>query len=195
MKTSKRLVLLVGAMCAGAVFAQSQTDEVEMKVGVDGMGVMPDGFPGMQMKVKVKQTTTTTQETVAPAPGYAPAPAPVVVYRDCGTGRDPGCALSCGDEPPMDRETFTGFVGSLRNEPNEILRHEQVSATVPNACLTAAQLGVVLDLFTNEITRFEVAKESLPRSVNPKHALGFSTKFKNGLYAKDYVAEVSKQRR
>lgn len=164
MKTSKRWISLVAALCAGAALAQAQTEEVEMKLGVDGMPGLPDGMPGMQMKVKVKQTTTTTttRETVAPTPVYAPPPqqlAPAeVVSRDCGTGRDPGCAMWCGGDAPMDRETFTGLVGSLRNEMNEILRHEQVSATVPNACITAAQLGVLLDLFTNEITKFEVAK-------------------------------------
>ena len=70
----------------------------------------------------------------------------------------------------------------------------QANAANPAQGLTAAQLGLLLDLFANEIYRFDVAKFCAPRVVNPMHALGLSGKFNNSIYQRDYVDLMSKQR-
>jgi hypothetical protein len=94
----------------------------------------------------------------------------------------------------MDAGAWSGVYSSLRNQMNEIIRFDMLKSMLDAQGLTAAQLGLLLDLFANEIYRFDVAKFCAPRVVNPMHALGLSNKFNNSIYQRDYVDLMSKQR-
>ncbi len=129
-----------------------------------------------------------------PGPGQYPQQPPMQA-RDCGTGpQDPGCTMQRNGRWAMDAGTWSGVFGALRNQPNEILRFDMVKSMLDNQSLTAAQMGLLFDLFANEIYRFDVAKFCAPRVVNPMHALGLSSKFNNGIYQRDYVNLMSGQR-
>lgn len=128
-------------------------------------------------------------------PGLVPAPPMPVAVRDCGTGpQDPGCAMQRNGRWAMDAGAWSGVYSSLRNQVNEIVRFDMLKSMLDAQGLTAAQLGLLLDLFANEIYRFDVAKFCAPRVVNPMHALGLSGKFNNSIYQRDYVDLMSKQR-
>ncbi len=135
-----------------------------------------------------------------PPPGYRPPPPGVVVavpapvYRDCGTGNDPGCTMVRNGHEPMDAATFNGVLTSLRGTANELIRESMCESFVNANYLTAAQFGMVLDLFSGEITRMDVARKAVTHVVNPQHALGFSTKFRNSIYANDYAELIASQR-
>jgi hypothetical protein len=153
---------------------------------------------GAHVKVKVKggmqeQNTVIIHED-APPPGYQPPPPPPPsAYRDCGTGNDPGCTMMRDGKYAMDAETWRGFYKSLKSQPNEITRQEMSDKMIKRMYLTAAQLGLLLDLFPNEITRLEVAKVAAPHVVNPQHALGFSSKWDNSISAGEYTDLISEQ--
>lgn len=196
--------VLSSCLLAATAFAQDEEgEEVEMNMNVD-MGGMDMGM-GAGVKVKVKQTTrttttvTTTDEEEAPAPamrrhhkgGRAPAPAPMV--RDCGLPGDPGCGMARNGNWAMDAQTFNGFLSALKANPNEISRSEICEKMFQSHYLTAAQLGLVLDLFVNEITRLEVAQFAAPKVVNPSHALGHAAKWKNSISGQEYTELMAGQ--
>jgi hypothetical protein len=168
------------------------------------------GGSNARMNVKVKggvqttqesyteTTTTTTTTTSRPAPVQQarpapPPPAPQPVFRDCGTGSDPGCTMTRDGKYAMDADTWSGFYQSLKSQPNEITREEMTEKMLKRNYLTAKQLGLVLDLFQNEITRLDVAKFSASHVVNPQHALGFSSKWRNSISAGEYTDLISEQ--
>jgi hypothetical protein len=127
-----------------------------------------------------------------PPPG--PQPVPVQV-RDCGTGpSDPGCMMQRNGRWAMDAVAWAGVVNSLRATMNEITREDMLHQMVANQGLTAMQLGILLDLFNNEITRLDVAKYCASRVVNPQHAYGLSTKFRNSILGQEYVTVMGAQR-
>jgi hypothetical protein len=93
----------------------------------------------------------------------------------------------------MDAQVFSGFMRSLRAVMNEITREDMCEKMLARNGLTAMQLGQVLDLFNNEITRLDVAKTAAPKVVNPQHALELSTKFNNSFSAEEFVEIYSGQ--
>jgi hypothetical protein len=127
-----------------------------------------------------------------------PPPPPGQPYqqaRDCGTGpQDQGCMMSRNGLWAMDGATWGGFYAALRGQNNEIVRQQMCRDMLRNQALTALQLGMVMDLFNNELTRLDVAKGAASRVVNPMHALGWSSKFRNSILAQDYVSVMSAQR-
>lgn len=124
-----------------------------------------------------------------PGPGYPPP----MTQRDCGTGPDVGCTMTRDGRLPMDGATFQGFLSSLQNNQNEILR-QQMSQTMFNGnYVTALQFGMVLDLFRNDITRMQVATNGARRLVNPQHALAYTAKFPNTIHQRDYTQLISSQ--
>lgn len=138
--------------------------------------------------------TETTESGPAPvARPMPPPPPPAPAFRDCGTGRDPGCTMMRDGKYPMDAETWKGFYQSLKSQPNEISREEMTEKMLKRNYLTAAQLGLLLDLFPNEITRLDVAKNAATHVVNPQHALGFSSKWQNSISAEEYTELISEQ--
>jgi hypothetical protein len=106
---------------------------------------------------------------------------------------DAGCTMTRDGQYPMDAETWRGFYQALKSQANELTREEMAEKMLKRNYLTAAQYGLVLDLFVNELTRLEVAKNAGPRVVNPQHALGFSSKWKNGLTAEEYTEMIAEQ--
>jgi hypothetical protein len=182
-----------------------------IQMGVDENG----GAAGvnMQMHGTTTSTTTTTTtrtrvrngvkteesytETTEAGPAHArptpPPPPAEPAFRDCGTGRDPGCTMSRDGKYAMDAETWRGFYQALKSQNNEITREEMTEKMLKRNYLTAAQLGMLLDLFNNGITRLDVAKVAAPRVVNPQHALGFSSKFPNSISAGEYTDLISEQ--
>ena len=184
------LAVFCFAFATAAIAQEEETQQVDMQVGMPGMPAQ------MNMNVKVKTKTTRSAE-VGPAPSSAPIMAPAmapVARLDCGTGDDAGCSMRRNGHSPMDGESFRGFLDSMRSNPNEISRNEIAEETLKTEYLTAKQLGLVLDLFNNEITRFDVAKDAAPHVVNPKHAMGLSSKFNNSIYATDFTKLMVSQR-
>lgn len=110
------------------------------------------------------------------------------VRRDCGTQDDPGCGPSRGGLVAMDAATYRGFLASVKQNPNELTRLDTVRAVVANQGLTAKQLGPILDAFQNELLRLDAAKAAAPHLIDPAHALGHATKWRNSLLAADYSA-------
>jgi len=179
--------------------ADGEEQGVKMKVRAGGANA------NMEIKVKggVQTTTETysesyTETRTSPAPQpqarpVAPPPPAEPAFRDCGTGRDPGCTMSRDGKYAMDADTWRGFYQSLKSQPNEITREEMTEKMLKKNYLTAQQLGLVLDLFNNEITRLDVAKFAASHVVNPQHALGFSSKWNNSISAGEYTEIISEQ--
>ncbi|RKH74649.1 DUF4476 domain-containing protein [Corallococcus aberystwythensis] len=142
-------------------------------VKVRGGGTRMD----VRMTGGVTETETRTERHVVAEPSY----------RDCGTNSDEGCLMRRDGQLPMDATTWRGFYQSLKSENNEIVREEKAEKMLKRVYLTAAQFGMVLDLFNNEITRLDVAKVAAPHVVNPQHALGFSSKWKNSISGSEYT--------
>lgn len=113
--------------------------------------------------------------------------------RDCGTGEDPGCTMKRNGEYAMDAETFRGILKALKASSNELTREDMAEKMFKRNYLTAKQFGLVLDLFENELTKLDVAKNAAPHVVNPQHALGFSSKWENDLNGEDYVEIMTAQ--
>ncbi|MBN1209246.1 MAG: DUF4476 domain-containing protein [Myxococcaceae bacterium] len=171
---------------------EGDDDEAGASVRVRGGGA------NMQVKVKApvhvvveEEDSEFVEERRSPPPPAYRRPGPV--FRDCGTQRDPGCTMTRDGKYAMDAETFKGFLHSLRTQHNEILREEMSEKVLKRNYLTAAQLGLILDLFQNEITRLDVAKTAAPHVVNPQHALGFSSKWQNSISSEEYVELMSAQ--
>lgn len=132
-----------------------------------------------------------------PFPGQPPPPPPPPgnAGRDCGTGpQDPGCGMRRNGMWAMDAMAWSGMYQSVRSTANELIRQDMVQQSLSNQALTAAQLGLLMDLFNNEITRLDVAKFAATRVVNPMHAIGLSTKFNNSILAQDFVTVMGRQR-
>lgn len=132
-----------------------------------------------------------------PPPGNYPQPPPPPpgrVDRDCGTGpQDPGCTMQRNGRWAMDAMAWSGFYNSLRGTQNELTRQSMAQEVLGNQALTAAQLGLLMDLFSNELTRLDVARFAATRVTNPLHAIGWSAKFHNSLLAQDYVTVMGRQ--
>jgi hypothetical protein len=133
-----------------------------------------------------------------PGGGYQqpppPPPPPGAGPRDCGTGpQDPGCNMRRNGMWAMDAMAWGGFYNSMRGQPNELVRQSMAQQALQNQALTAAQLGLLMDLFQNELTRLDVAKFAATRVVNPMHAIGLSAKFRNSILQQDYVTVMGRQ--
>lgn len=130
---------------------------------------------------------------VPPPPSPGPGSVPPMQRRDCGTGSDPGCTMVRNGAWAMDGMAFQGVVAALRANPNELLRRDMVATVFESNAVTAIQLGILLDQFNNELTRLEVAKLAAEHVVNPLHALGLASKFRNGLLARDFTQVMASQ--
>ncbi|MGV3622686.1 MAG: hypothetical protein ACO1OB_17840 [Archangium sp.] len=108
--------------------------------------------------------------------------------RDCGTGDDPGCGFN---PAPMDAMAFRGLLDALRANGNEYTRLDVLRNTVVNQRITAAQLGPILDSFQNEFLKLDAAKAAVPRLVNPQHAFGHASRFRNTFIAADFTRLLS----
>jgi hypothetical protein len=195
---------------------QVDEDGNPTSANIQMMGMDENGAAaGMNMRVHGSSTTTTTTRSqvkvngavqteesytettqTRPAPAarpMPPPPPPAPAFRDCGTGRDPGCTMTRDGKYAMDAETWKGFYQSLKSQPNEISREEMAAKMLKRHYLTAMQLGLLLDLFQNEITRLDVAKNAATHVVNPQHALGFSSKWKNSISAEEYTEMIAEQ--
>jgi hypothetical protein len=133
-----------------------------------------------------------------PPPGYGnqppPPPPPGAVARDCGTApQDPGCNMRRSGMWAMDAMAWAGLYNAIRSQPNELVRQSMVQDALRGQWLTAAQLGLLMDLFNNELTRLDMAKFAATRVVNPMHAIGWSSKFRNSILAQDYVTVMGRQ--
>lgn len=215
--------VLVSSLCASsAALAQDMNMEMNVHVDEDGMPSSQirmqvpdaDGNPqemrqemrvknsGMRMEVKVKgdpgapppahREVVEVQEE-QPASRRRPRPPAEPVFRDCGTGRDPGCDMARDGQYAMDAETYRGFMTALKSQANEISRQEMAEKMLKRQYLTAAQYGQVLDLFVNEISRLEVATFAARRVVNPQHALGFASKWRNSISSEEYTEMIAEQ--
>lgn len=132
--------------------------------------------------------------SLPPAPVVVPPVPPVVVARDCGTGpSDPGCGMARDGNWPMDSATFLGFLQSLRSNGNEMLRLDMANSVFQRQYLTAAQLGMTMDFFANEMLKLELAKRAAGHVVNPQHALGLAAKFANNMLSTAYTQLMSQQ--
>lgn len=214
MKQILRAALVSSLFMSSMALAQDVEMNMNIQVDEDGnpsgasinmRGGDENGAAGAQVKMKVKSTTTRTQTTTVvhedqdqdPAPmrrGPPPPPPPSEsAFRDCGTGRDPGCTMTRDGKYAMDGETWKGFYQSLKSQPNGITRQEMSEKMLKKNYITAAQFSMLLDLFDNEISRLEVAKTAAPHVVNPQHALGFSSKWQNSISAGEYTDLISEQ--
>jgi len=187
---------------------QVQGDDVRMDLAVPGAQMTVQGTQGQpqvrgdakgQVRVQQRTTVTTTTSTVTTGTRAGAVvvqqPAPVVVaYRDCGTGQDPGCVMARDGVLPMDGPTFLGLLQALEATQNELSRQEMCESLFGAHFATAAQLGRILKLFHNEITRLEVAKTAAPRVVNPSHALGLASLWQNSISAQEYTQLMASQR-
>jgi hypothetical protein len=119
-------------------------------------------------------------------------PAPPAM-RDCGTGPDdPGCQVSKGGAMAMDGAAFGGMMQGLQANPNEIVRKDMAKRMIGANMLTARQLGMVMDLFMNEILRMEVAKFAIPHVIDRDHAYGLSAKFQNSIMAGEFTEALGR---
>ena len=126
-------------------------------------------------------------------PGVQPPPGNIAQSRECMGSDDPACGMSRNGLTVMAPASFNEFVGSLRKTMNEITRHEMATRVFSKMLLSAKQYGIVLDLFTNEITRLEVAKELGGRLANPQSALGFGSKWQNSILGQEYTEMMADQ--
>lgn len=212
MKQILRAALVSSLFMSSMALAQDVEMNMNIQVDEDGnpsgasinmRGGDENGAAGAQVKMKVKSTTTRTQTTTvvhedqepdqAPMRRGPPPPPPESAFRDCGTGRDPGCTMTRDGKYAMDGETWKGFYQSLKSQPNGITRQEMSEKMLKKNYITAAQFSMLLDLFDNEISRLEVAKTAAPHVVNPQHALGFSSKWQNSISAGEYTDLISEQ--
>ncbi len=113
--------------------------------------------------------------------------------RDCGTGNDPGCTMTRDGQWAVDGVTFQGVLTSMRANPNEMFKMDSARTFFSRNYVTALQLAGVLDLFLNEAFRLDVAKMASPHVVNPGHAIGYASRFRNPIFARDYMAVMTGQ--
>lgn len=130
-----------------------------------------------------------------PGPKAPLPPEPEAPARRCGAGPDdPGCGWRKNGVLPLDEDAYLGLLEALKSEANELSRRDLVLMIAgPNERLTALQLGPILELFTNELTRLEVAQALAPRLVNPKAALRHAALFRNSFSRRDFVEAMTRQ--
>lgn len=134
---------------------------------------------------------------VPPQPGYQQPPQPGYQQpqRDCGTGQnDIGCTMTRNGRWAVDGTAWPQMLASLRGTMNELVREDNLKSMFGNQGVTAIQMGLLMDLFNNEITRLDVAKFLASRVVNPQHAIGYSSKFQNSLLGQEYLQVLGQQR-
>lgn len=102
---------------------------------------------------------------------------PVAAGRDCGTGADLGCSQARGGVFPIEREGFMAALASFSRERNEQRRVKVAEGALATAFLTAAQLALVLEQFSNDKLRLDVARLFLGRVVNPADATVLASRF------------------
>lgn len=163
---------------------QAQYTQIMLAQGTPGTQVPPQQYP-----------PNPGQYPPGPGPGQYPPPQypPQMPVRDCGTGDDPDCSVARGGRLPMDAQTFQGVVSALRSTMNELTREEMCGTMLANNTLTSMQLGVILDLFNNEITKLDVGKRAVTHLVNPQHGLGLATKFRNSLLGQELTQAIMQQ--
>jgi hypothetical protein len=97
--------------------------------------------------------------------------------------------------PGMDGEAFRGLKLSLQGTPNELQRRDMVLATLQAQLLASAQLGELLDLFRNEVLKWEIAQAGVPRLVDPARGYALADKFHNGIYREQLTQLISQRAR
>lgn len=123
-----------------------------------------------------------------------PRRAPPPAARDCGAGPgDPGCLLARGTRLPMDAIEFGGVLSTLRGASGDLNREALATRALERSLLTAAQLGLVMDTFTGDLTRLDVVRKLARNVVNPRHALVHASKFSSSLSREEFVDLLSRQ--
>jgi hypothetical protein len=153
-----------------------------------------------QRELASSEVSVMTPQTVAPPPmAAARGPAPAVMVRtqralprDCGTGSDPGCDLVRFGRYPMNGAAFGGLMTALRATRSDLTRESIATKGIGNNLITAAQLGVVMDAFSSDLSRLDVVKAVASNVVDPEHALQHSTKFRSSLSSEDYVGLMTR---
>ena len=113
--------------------------------------------------------------------------------RDCGAGPgDPGCLLARGTRLPMDAIEFSGVLSTLRGASGDLNREALATRALDRSLLTAAQLGLVMDTFTGDLTRLDVVRRLARNVVNPRHALVHASKFSSSLSREEFVDLLSR---
>ena len=192
------------AVQLGALLDLFRTEEVRLQVArvAAPRVVNPQHALGLAAKFRTEMyghafLTLMSQQPPGGMPGNQPPPVvlqvPTQPYRDCGTGSDPGCTMWRRGRQPADATTFAGVLAVLRSNANELTRAEVANTMIATHWVTAAQLGLVMDLFTNELTRLDVAKGAAEHVVNPQHALGLAAKFQNSFNAQELVEVMARQ--
>ncbi|MHA7629185.1 DUF4476 domain-containing protein [Corallococcus sp. M7] len=166
-----------------------ETTTVKVRGGGARMDVrMTGGMTESESHGEHRETRTTeTRREPRMEPRHEMPMAAEPSHRDCGTRSDEGCMMRRDGQYPMDASTWSGFYQSLKSENNEIVRQEKADKMLKRVYLTAVQFGMVLDLFKNEITRLDVARIAAPHVVDPQHALGFSSKWRNSISGSEYT--------
>ncbi|RKG71750.1 DUF4476 domain-containing protein [Corallococcus sp. CA054B] len=164
-----------------------ETTTVKVRGGGARMDVRMTGGTTESESHSEHRETRTTETRREPRMDSRPEMAAEPSHRDCGTRSDEGCMMRRDGQFPMDASTWSGFYQSLKSENNEIVRQEKADKMLKRVYLTAAQFGMVLDLFKNEIVRLDVARVAAPHVVNPQHALGFSSKWHNSISGSEYT--------
>ncbi|WP_434300771.1 DUF4476 domain-containing protein [Corallococcus exiguus] len=163
-----------------------ETTTVKVRGGGARMDVqMTGGTTTTETRSESRTTETRREPRMDSRPEMPMAAEPS--HRDCGTRSDEGCMMRRDGQFPMDASTWRGFYQSLKSENNEIVRQEKADKMLKRVYLTAAQFGMVLDLFNNEIVRLDVARIAAPHVVDPQHALGFSSKWRNSISGSEYT--------
>ncbi len=130
-----------------------------------------------------------------PVPVYQqqppPLPLPPQNSRECAGSDDPACGMTRNGQMVMAPASFAEFTASLRRTMNDITREEMALNVFSKTVLSARQYGIVMDLFSNELTKLEVAKRLAGQVINPQAALGFGSKFQNSILASEYTQAIA----
>ncbi|RKI05242.1 DUF4476 domain-containing protein [Corallococcus sp. AB004] len=165
-----------------------ETTTVKVRGGGARMDVqMTGGTTESESYSETRTTETRREPRMHSRPEMPVAAEAAPSHRDCGTRSDEGCMMRRDGQYPMDASTWSGFYQSLKSENNEIVRQEKADKMLKRVYLTAMQFGMVLDLFKNEIVRLDVARIAAPHVVDPQHALGFSSKWRNSISGSEYT--------
>lgn len=125
----------------------------------------------------------------APAAAKEPPPA---APRDCGMGADdPGCNVPKDGQLPILGTELKAALATIKAERNELVRKDLITTLFEKEKLTARQFVAIIEGFNNELTRMDVVRELAPKVSDPKNAVGYGAKFKNGLVRKDYLEVIS----
>jgi hypothetical protein len=124
---------------------------------------------------------------LAPRGAVFPSPGPGGRGRDCGTGVDPGCELSRDGQVPLDAVAYQGVLTALRGSSGELGRKDLCEAVLRRQTITALQLRGLLELFSSELLRLDVARLAAPRVVDARRALGLAATFRNPSLAAEFA--------